>query len=55
MSDAVAVETGIFLAVGTRDGKAIKDHLSYTTVWVKRDDKWHVAAEQGTPITEAMK
>jgi uncharacterized protein (TIGR02246 family) len=52
ISDAVAVETGTFLAVGTRDGKPIKEHLSYTTVWVKRDGKWRIAAEQGTPILE---
>jgi uncharacterized protein (TIGR02246 family) len=53
LTDTVAVETGTFLAVGTRDGKPIKEHLSYTTVWVKRDGKWRIAAEQGTPITQA--
>jgi uncharacterized protein (TIGR02246 family) len=53
IGDGVAVETGTFLAIGTLDGEPIKEHLSYTTVWVKRDGKWRVAAEQVTPITEA--
>ncbi len=46
----VAIEVGAWTATGTRDGQPLTRHRRYTTIWLKRGDKWVVTAEQRTPI-----
>ena len=42
-----AVMTGRFTAQSTRDGKTVKINELYTAVWVRRDGRWQLVAEQG--------
>ncbi len=46
----VAIEVGAWTATGTRDGKPFTKRRRYTTIWLKRGDKWVVTAEQRTPM-----
>jgi ketosteroid isomerase-like protein len=47
-----AVESGLFVATGTRDGKPFSDRLLYTATWVKKGGVWKLVAEQGTKAPE---
>jgi ketosteroid isomerase-like protein len=42
-----AVMTGHFTARATRQGKPMKIDERYTAVWVRRDGRWQIVAEQG--------
>ena len=42
-----AVMTGRFTAQSTREGKTVKLNELYTAVWVRRDGRWQLVAEQG--------
>ncbi len=42
-----AVMTGHFTARASRDGKPMKIDERYTAVWVRRDGRWQLVAEQG--------
>ena len=42
-----AVMTGRFTGQSTRDGKTVKFNELYTAVWVRRDGRWQLVAEQG--------
>ena len=44
------IQTGIWTAKGTKQGKAFQKKSRYMTVWVKKGDTWVVTAEQSTPI-----
>ena len=44
------IQTAIWTAKGTKQGKAFQQKVRYMTVWVKKADKWVVIAEQSTPI-----
>ena len=44
------IQTAIWTAKGTKQGKAFQKKVRYMTVWVKKGDTWVVAAEQSTPI-----
>ena len=44
------IQTAIWTAKGTKQGKAFQKKVWYMTVWVKKGDTWVVAAEQSTPI-----
>jgi ketosteroid isomerase-like protein len=47
-----AVELGLFVATGTRDGKPFSDRILYTATWVKKGGVWKLVAEQGTKAPE---
>ena len=52
-----AVMTGRFIAKGEFRGKVFEAPERYTAVWVKRQGRWQLVAEQGTrvvPINEEM-
>ena len=44
------IQTAIWTARGTKQGKAFQKKVRYMTVWVKKGDTWVVTAEQSTPI-----
>jgi Protein of unknown function (DUF3225). len=46
----MVIQTGIWTAKGTKQGKAFQKKVRYTTVWIKKGDTWVVTAEQSTPI-----
>jgi ketosteroid isomerase-like protein len=46
----MVIQTGIWTAKGTKQGKAFQKKVRYTTVWIKNGDTWVVTAEQSTPI-----
>ncbi len=48
-----AVESGLFVGTGTRDGQPFSDRVVYTATWVKRGGVWKIVAEQGTKAPEA--
>ena len=45
-----AVMTGSFLAKGNYRGNPVTINERYTVVWIKKDDTWQMAAEQGNII-----
>lgn len=47
-----AVMTGRFTAKGQFRGKNIDVHERYTAVWVKKDGRWRLVAEQGSEIKQ---
>lgn len=49
------VETGIWEAAGTTDGKKFKRQGRYADVWVNKKGKWFITLEQLTPIAEGNK
>ena len=44
------IQTAIWTARGTKQGKAFQKKVRYMTVWVKKGGTWVVTAEQSTPI-----
>ncbi len=50
--DNTAVVTGMFLAVGNFRNNPINIRERYTSVWVKKDERWQMVAEQGNFIKE---
>lgn len=47
-----AVMTGRFTAKGQLKGKNISFRERYTAVWVKKDGRWRLVAEQGSEIKQ---
>ena len=47
-----AVMTGRFIAKGAYKGKVFEAPERYTTVWVKRQRRWQLVAEQGTRVVQ---
>lgn len=51
ITDSTVIETGTFAATGKEEnGQSFSERTRYTAVWVKRDGKWLMTAEQSTPI-----
>jgi ketosteroid isomerase-like protein len=48
----VAVMTGRFIAKGEYKGKVFETPERYTAVWVKRQGRWQLVAEQGTRVVQ---
>lgn len=53
VSPAVVIETATFLGTGQLNGKPFRLHTRYTDVWVKKEGRWVVVAEQSTPIANS--
>lgn len=47
-----AVTTGRFTAKGKLRGKNIEMRERYTALWVKKDGRWQLVAEQGNEIKQ---
>lgn len=46
----IAIVTGRFVARGEFKGKGFDSIERYTSVWLKRDRRWQLVAEQGTLV-----